>query len=202
MDEVDLREYLRRNCSNRRFADFVYGLDVLGLPAVEAAREAGYSPGISDDPTRQKSQLSAVASKTLRKDRVVLLRKKLADYRKRGEARLATADEAIEQLTEVLRTGTDTAKIQAAKSVLEHHRRGVQNRLAPDQVPALLESACRPDRSLFIQVIATSAALIWKRNGMASLKDWEPPEHMQRVANLMERHGFEPLEALLVMRCE
>lgn len=202
MDEVDLREWLRRNCSNRRFADFVYGLDVLGLTAIESARKAGYSAGNSDDPSRQNSQLSAVASKTLRKDRVVLLRKKLADYRKRGEARVATADEAIEQLTEVLRTGTDAAKIQAAKSVLEHHRRGVQRSVAPDQIPALLESACRPDRSLFMQVIAIGAALVWKRNGMACLKDWEPPEHMQRVATLMERHGFEPIEALRVLSCE
>jgi hypothetical protein len=194
-------KWFRANAKNSRDAEIGIAAEE-GASNAEIGRRAGFSGGKSRDPEKRKHFYAAAASRALGSRRIQRLREQYRLWKASQNSPVASADETMVRLSEIVRTGSDSAAIQAAARLLDAQRRGGPRKVAPELVPEVLNSACRPDRSLLLRVIALSAGLTWKRGGMSCLKDWEPPEHMAEVTALMERYGCDPAEALAVLSCK
>ena len=125
--DPDLEWLLAKAKGDRQKALFVYWLEA-GVDKAEAAREADYSAGRSDDPARQRKALQTSASSALKTERVQWLADEYRRYKRRVRGRnddepapIASANEVLQRLTEVMRKSNDAKVVSAARRLLEYH---------------------------------------------------------------------------------
>ena len=129
--------------TDERTAILVLGLvdeKRLNLKRWEIGLRAGYSAGRTDDDEKRRSALSAAISRATKRGGTELphisrLKEQLRHYREHGQAPgMADEKEILERLSAVIRTSSDSAVVSAAKTVLDHHRRGYRQELGAEEV--------------------------------------------------------------------